>query len=1192
MESILFSKLKKIIFYGLAVYALLGFVILPLVLKPQVVKILQENANAKISIDSLYFNPFVFKLTLSDVKLLSLEELPLVTFKSFLVNLEPYSLFYGAVHVKKIELREPKVYLTYNSDKTLNLLNIIKKSEVDKVENNSSTSLPRVIVDSVEVISGGLFYKDYTQKHLFEFSFDKIGFSLSDIDTADLNASNAQVRLYTTLGDGGFIDFKTKVVGFGPLKLEGSLDFEASKLYTEWKYIQDELNLEVADGKISFHTEYKLNLDDLNATTIDNLNISLNKLRIKPKNKYKDVLNLDTIYVKNATIKPFIQSVEVEKIALKGLNVKVKRHGNGDIDWIEYIKMDSSEKAVEVDENQSVQNATSPWDVVVRDVAFEKIALSFEDSAVRPSVKSGLKELNLYAHNVTLLGQEPFVYEMNMLVNETTKCKSEGSITHIVLDITSLSSCENFNIVHYRPYIDEAARKSLKVYDVKLQKSLFSFAADSRLQDINGELLFKLNDANISLDKFKLNKRSTRERLVSFNSFKVKGIKLNTLSKEISVAKTSFSYLNINARRYKDGTLNLDEIVVPKESKKVKSPASKKEKAFDLKLKHFSLKGAKVNFIDEALKVTTTSTLDRVYVSLYNLDIKKGSWLSYNASMRINKKGYIKAQGKLRHTPLKQKGSFNIKDISLTELTPYIQETHYIDIDDGRFSLKGTTAYSISKSFPDLRVHSSFRLNSFFVNDSRDNSLLLSLNEVDTKEFTLELYPNRFYINEMDVNSFYVNAKIDENKSINFSELAKNKNDVNETQKIEVAENNTSQEVDFPVNILKVNVALGSAKFADYSIPIKFATHIHHLDGVIYSISNTPGETTYVNISGEVDKYGSTRLKGSVDSSNPKAYTDLAFNFKNLELSSLSGYSASFAGHEIDSGKLYLDLGYDILNSELHGSNTIMMKNIVLGSEIEDENITVLPLGFVIGLLEDSDGVIDIDMPVEGNVDNPDFKYGTLVLKTIGNLIAKAVLSPFKFLGSVMGIDAEKLEYIDFEAGSSVVSPPEREKLDQIVKMMSKKPKILLGLNGVYDERVDAGAIKLAKLIDIVMVKSGLKNRKEHESAMSTDLLEEIYEDIRDDDGLDILKTKIKNEYKAEEFERNYHNALLDLCIEVQEVTLLELLALADARANAIVLYLVQEKFIKADRVVKSASIKSDDSEEGIIKVHMEIEVK
>ena len=485
----------------------------------------------------------------------------------------------------------------------------------------------------------------------------------------------------------------------------------------------------------------------------------------------------------------------------------------------------------------------------------------------------------------------------------------------------------------------------------------------------------------------------------------------------------------------------------------------------------------------------------------------------------------------------------------------------------------------------------------FFVSDSRDSTVVASLNELNLSSFTFELNPNRLYIDEIDVNAFYVNALIDEKKQMNLAELMK-PTDENLTSEeevvatIEVKDENITQEVAFPVKILKMNVALGSAHFADMSLPIKFKTNIHNLNGVVYSISNVPGETTYVNIDGEIDKYGSTKLKGSVNSADPKEYTDLAFNFKNLDLHTLSGYSANFAGHEIDSGKLFLDLGYDIKNSELIGSNSLMIKKIELGREVEDENITSLPLGFVIALLEDDEGIIEIDMPVEGNLDEPDFKYGTLVMKTLGNLILKAVTSPFTFLGSMMGLDGETLEYAEFEVGSAVILPPEREKLDQIAKMMMKRPKIKLAFTPTYDELLDKRAIQSEMLITLIVKESGVKNRKEHESAMNIDILEDIYEDFKDDDTLDNLEEKLKKEYKGDEFDRAYLSALAELCKDIQVVTKVDLERLARARANAVIAYLIQDKSIEALRVIQKPMISVNEPDNKLIKQKLTIEVK
>jgi len=743
---------------------------------------------------------------------------------------------------------------------------------------------------------------------------------------------------------------------------------------------------------------------------------------VKPKNRYKDVLNLESFYIKDAIIMPFKHNVEIDKMGIYGLAIKAKRDEQGTIDWLEYVKVEgASEEAVE---QNTTQEKSEPWNVLLKDLALEKISLNFRDSLIQPEVTTQLNTLNIYATNMTLGGEKPFAYNMDLLLNDKAKCSASGYIKHSQLDITSHIECHNFDIVHYNSYIDTQAKKALKLYNLQLQNATVGFDAGLTIKETDSEIVVKVSDANVSVQNLGLNKRDTAEKLLGFQIFTVNGINIDTKNKTLHIENVTLDSLDTHVEKHQDGSLNIARLIESRPAKIVKQTSS--EKPFDVKLKNFALKGAKVDFTDKSLSHATVNKIDRIYANAYNIDLKKQSWLSYDIAMRVNSKGSIKTKGKLRHTPLKQHGTFDIDKLSLVELTPYLQEKAYVSVDDGALSLKGRVQYEKSSKKPDVQIKGSVNLASFFVNNTQDDSLVLSLNNVGIKSYTLELNPNRLYVDEVNVEAFFVNAMIDENKTMNFAKLMK-KSDGNEsnTSNIEVKEEDLNNS--FPVRIVKINYALGSAKFTDYSIPLKFKTHIHDLNGVVYSVSNTPGDTTYVDISGEVDAYGSTRLKGSIDSFNPKAYTDMDFNFKNLELNSFTGYSASFAGHEIDSGKLYLDLGYDILDSELQSKNEVVIKQIKLGKEVEDENVTKLPLGFVIGLLEDNDGIIDINMPVEGNLDEPDFKYGKLVLQTIGNIITKAVTSPFKFLGSVMGIDGEALEYISFVPASTLISPPERE---------------------------------------------------------------------------------------------------------------------------------------------------------------------
>jgi uncharacterized protein involved in outer membrane biogenesis len=936
----LFNKIKKYLFYALGIYAILGFVVLPLFLKPQIIKIVEEQTNSKVSCESVYFNPFVFTFSLNDVILHNLQNQKLVSFKKFGVDLELYSLFRGAIHLKSITLQDPKVFVELSKEKQINLLSILKPSASNTTKEkktDTKSTLPHIIVDKIKLSNGYISYKDFSLQNEFDFSFGRIGFELKDIDTNDFNTSAASLRFHTNLGDGGFLDIKSKIESLEPFAINGNITFEASKLYTEWKYLQENLNLEVADGKVSFGADYALNVADLNATKIQNLYFLVDKLRIKPKTKPQDVFHLTHFSVENTTILPLQHKVNIKKVALNTLNVKVKRAKDGKIDWLDYIKTNfASPQSKKSDELSEDENTTQRWNLRVEDIALENIAVAFEDKAVSPAVTTKLNDFDIYLKNITLAGEEPISYRLHLSMNDTFKCSSYGDIVHAQLDVKTHTECRGFNALKYRPYIDQAARENLKVYDVKLLNAMLDFNANVEIKNQEKEMAVIVEDANLSLDKLRLSKRSTQKILSGFKSLNISGLAYSTFTNQATIDTIALNNLYLKGTRYKNGKLNFDGLIVPKKSKKHKKKTPKKStKKLGLKLKHFALNNASISFKDKALKKSVTSRLDRINLNAYGVDIAKNSWLKYKFSMRVNKKGYVKSRGSLRHTPLKQKGSFELQKISLKELTPYIQEKAYVSIDDGSISLKTKTLYSPSKTKADLRVNGSFRLNNLYVTDTRDASPLIAFSDVYLKAFTFELAPNRLYVDTMDIGSFYVDALINKKKQLNFAQLMK-KEDTNSTlaqaeKTVSSEDANTSREPSFPVKIAKINVSKGNVKFADLSIPIQFRTNIHNLNGEIYSVGNVAGETTFVDLSGEVDKYGSTKLKGSINSANPKEFTDLSFNFKNLELNAMSGYSSSFAGYEIDSGKLYLDLGYKIAHSQLKGENSVIIKQIKLG---------------------------------------------------------------------------------------------------------------------------------------------------------------------------------------------------------------------------------------------------------------------
>lgn len=1178
--------LKKIIFGFLAFYTLVGFIIIPFIIESQVESIIEEKTTATIKIQDLYFNPYRFLLTIEGLKLHSQDDKELINIKLVEVNIEILSLLRAAIHIGSVKIEEPKISLELDKNKNFNFISILKKNgDIPAESTQEESGIPRIILDHISIVNGRVKYEDYSNKSKFELALDSIGFELNDVDTQDIEQSDAKLRFYMKLADGGFIDLRSEVLGMDPFIVKGSLGYEASKLYTQWRYVKDKLNIEVADGKLSLNTNYYFNIEDLPATTLSNLNVNLKNIRLKPKVGNKDILNLKAFNITNATIKPLAQTMKVEAIGLDSLRVKVQRGATGLIDWLELIKVESFQSN-NTQEEKSVDD-TKPWDIQIKDIALEKIQLDFEDSGIKPNTNTTINDLNFYAQNVTLKGDKPFIYQMNLLANDTFSCKADGSVTHNVLDVATSIECSGLDVKHYASYIDDIAKKELQVYDIALQSLVAGFDANLTLKDSNASVVVDVSEANVNLDTFVLNKKSTNKRLVAFNSFSLDGITFNTSTKDIAVKTTRLNSPDIRTTRLANGSMNIENLIVPKRVQKetVISKATKKEKDFRIKLHNVFLENGKITFKDKALSTQTTSQIDRISLSAKNIDSSKNSWMDYAFSARVNRSGKVSSSGEIRHTPLKQKGTFVVDKVSLKGITPYLQEHAYVYMQDGYVSLNTKTSYGVSRSKPDLNVEGSFTLDEIFVNDSRNQSALLSFSQVDLKKFTLETLPNRLFIEEVDIDAFYVNASIDANRSMNLSQLLKTSNDVKEE------DSKTAEKEIFPVRVTKVNVKNGSASFSDASLPIHFKTNMHNLNGSVVSLSTSSHETSYIDIVGDIDKYGSTKLKGEIKSADPKAFTDLEFSFRNLELSAMSGYSATFAGYELDDGKLFLNLNYDIKDSQLTGENSIIVKNIKLGKEVEIEGGS-LPLGFVIALLEDSNGVMDIDMPIRGNVDEPDFKYGALAWKTFGNLILKAVTSPFRFLGAMLGVGGEELEFAEFEGGSSVLLPSEREKLDNVSKLMFKRPKILLNIVGGYNQTIDKQALQKEKLISLVVERSGAKNEKEKISAMTVDLLEDIYEDIRDDDKHEELEEELENKYEDETLEQEYLTALIQLCSDTQDVTQDEIMALAKSRAEVIQKYLIQEKSVTLNRVKVVGSIESQSDEKALVKTKLDVVVK
>jgi len=257
----------------------------------------------------------------------------------------------------------------------------------------------------------------------------------------------------------------------------------------------------------------------------------------------------------------------------------------------------------------------------------------------------------------------------------------------------------------------------------------------------------------------------------------------------------------------------------------------------------------------------------------------------------------------------------------------------------------------------------------------------------------------------------------------------------------------------------------GSANFADFTLTPFFATAIQQLNGQIGTIDSRQAKPASVNVAGKVDRYAPVTIKGSVNPFDPMASLDIATSFKRVELTTLTPYSGKFAGYRIRKGRLSLDLHYLITQGQLKAENKVVIEQLQLGEKVDSPDAVNLPLKLAVALLKDTNGTISIELPVTGDLNNPQFSVMPIVWQTLRNLVLRAAQAPFKFIaGLVTGGGSEDLGTVSFAPGSSDLNPDAQKALITLAEALKQRPALRLEIEGTAARSSDGPLIAQERL--------------------------------------------------------------------------------------------------------------------------------
>ncbi len=382
----------------------------------------------------------------------------------------------------------------------------------------------------------------------------------------------------------------------------------------------------------------------------------------------------------------------------------------------------------------------------------------------------------------------------------------------------------------------------------------------------------------------------------------------------------------------------------------------------------------------------------------------------------------------------------------------------------------------------------------------------------------------------------------------------------------------------FEVDIKAVKVNQGRMYFSDTSIKSGFKTNINNLNGSLLGVSNVPGQYATIALDGAVDKSGSLRARGQAAFEDPRRNSDVSLSFKNVPLHSINPYAMSFAGYQIDEGRIDVDLRYTAKEGQLLGKNRFVIRKIKLGEEVPDFKGVKLPIGLAIAVLEDSDGMIDVNIPIRGNVDSPEFSMGHLFWQALRNVLSSIVTAPFRALASLLG--EEGLDGIYTAPGESVITPPEQEKLEKVAKLLEKKANAVVEFYGTYDPQIDRQELARVNADRAILLAAGFK-LKDTEPLPNPSLSDpRIQSGLKSAYGSQVGRIKLAQQLIRLPNTPERWETLRKELIQAQNINEARLTALANARANN-----AKDAFLKNSsemkdrvRIGKVQEVKAEDS--------------
>lgn len=629
----------------------------------------------------------------------------------------------------------------------------------------------------------------------------------------------------------------------------------------------------------------------------------------------------------------------------------------------------------------------------------------------------------------------------------------------------------------------------------------------------NGLALSMRNGA-IDISEFAVTEKGKADALLVMPTVAVRGVAADLNKRQVSATSLSGNDAKINAWLQQDGRINF-QALFSKEDAPAASPSPAPASAavaapqpWQISLDELTLNNYQLSVTDQSRPKPLAMKLSSINFNLKKFSNRDGEKLPVELSATFNDSGKLKIGGDISLSPFAAALAVDLKDIKLKTFQSYVDDYLNLELVNGDFNTLGNLQLSTGGDLQ-LGFQGDANVDDLITRDKLKNKDFVKWAELQLQQVDINLAKKAITFGKVVFDQPYMRFNIKKDHSTNVNDIVVSR-PVKQDGAAKPAKDKATSEkpqTEPVVTIGKIELKNGKSDFADYSLILPFVAEMNALNGAVDGFSSERDATAKLALKGKVYDLALVSIKGNYQLQSGDS--DIALNFTHLPLPLVTPYMAEFAGYKIEKGQMALDLQYTIKKGLLEAKNKVFIDQLTLGEHVENPNAVSLPLHLAVALLKDANGKINLDFPVTGSLEDPQFSIGSLISDVLVNLVKKVVMSPFQALGSLLN-DKQDFSVVGFSAGSAALSLEEAGKLDQLVKALQSKPELILEIKGMAYQVQDWPVMRFDAIKDI------LKKMKSGELRDKGEKIRSEYIELSDDEYKRLLAKFFKEVFPQE----------------------------------------------------------------------------